>query len=99
MCRGSLDGEEACLPFTLPAKSLPGLVLLLEAERLAVEPTCNLWGFPGGAARETQAQHLGQGMPWSRHWQPTAVFLPGKSHGQRVLADCSPCGHEEPAHT
>ena len=21
--------------------------------------------------------------PWSRKWQPTPVFLPGKSHGQR----------------
>ena len=24
--------------------------------------------------------------PWSRKWQPTPVFLPGKSHGQRSLA-------------
>ena len=24
--------------------------------------------------------------PWSRKWQPTTVFLPGKSHGQRSLA-------------
>ena len=23
------------------------------------------------------------------------VFLPGKSHGQRVLAGCSPWGHKE----
>ena len=25
--------------------------------------------------------------PWRREWQPTAVFLPGESHGQRSLAD------------
>ena len=25
-------------------------------------------------------------MPWRREWQPTPVFLPGKSHGQRNLA-------------
>ena len=25
-------------------------------------------------------------IPWSRKWQPTLVFLPGKSHGQRSLA-------------
>ena len=25
-------------------------------------------------------------MPWRRKWQPMAVFLPGKSHGQRSLA-------------
>ena len=25
-------------------------------------------------------------IPWSRKWQPTPVFLPGKFHGQRKLA-------------
>ena len=24
--------------------------------------------------------------PWRREWQPTPVFLPGESHGQRSLA-------------
>ena len=24
-------------------------------------------------------------IPWSRKWQPTTVFLPGKFHGQRSL--------------
>ena len=24
-------------------------------------------------------------IPWKRKWQPTPVFLPGKSHGQRSL--------------
>jgi len=28
--------------------------------------------------------------PWRRAWQPTPVFLPGKSHGQRSLAVYSP---------
>ena len=28
--------------------------------------------------------------PWSRKWQPTPVFLPGKSHGQRSLVGHSP---------
>ena len=32
---------------------------------------------------------------WGRKWQPTAVFLPGKSHGQRSLAGYSPWGHKE----
>ena len=26
-------------------------------------------------------------IPWRRAWQPTPVFLPGASHGQRSLAD------------
>ena len=34
-------------------------------------------------------------IPWRRAWQPTPVFLPGKSHGQRNLAGCSPWGHTE----
>ena len=32
---------------------------------------------------------------WRREWQPTPVFLPGKSHGQRSLAGCSPQGGKE----
>ena len=27
---------------------------------------------------------------WSRKWQPTPVFLPGESHGQRSLAGYNP---------
>ena len=34
-------------------------------------------------------------IPWKRAWQPTAVFLPGKSHGQRSLAGYSPWGRKE----
>ena len=30
-----------------------------------------------------------------RKWQPTLVFLPGKSHGQRSLVGCSPWGCKE----
>ena len=32
---------------------------------------------------------------WRRHWHPTPVLLPGKSHGRRSLVGCSPWGHEE----
>ena len=34
--------------------------------------------------------------PWRRAWQPTPVFLPGKSHGQRSLAGYSPWGCTDP---
>ena len=30
------------------------------------------------------------GDSWRRQWQPTLVFLTGKSHGQRSLWGCSP---------
>ena len=33
--------------------------------------------------------------PWRRAWQPTQVFLPGESHGQRSLAGYSPWGAKE----
>ena len=32
---------------------------------------------------------------WRTEWQPTPVFLPGKSHGQRNLAGYSPQGSKE----
>ena len=32
---------------------------------------------------------------WRRKWQPTPVFLPGKSHGQRSLEGYSPWGLKE----
>ena len=32
---------------------------------------------------------------WRRKWQPTPVFLPGESHGQRSLVGCSPWGRTE----
>ena len=34
-------------------------------------------------------------IPWRRKWQPSLVFLPGESHGQRSLAGYSPWGCEE----
>ena len=56
-----------------------------------------LMGFPGGASGEEPAcqcrRHKRLGfypwigkIPWRRKWQPTPVFLPGKFHGQRILA-------------
>ena len=32
---------------------------------------------------------------WRRQWPPTPVLLPGKSHGQRSLAGCTPWGRKE----
>ena len=34
-------------------------------------------------------------IPWSRKWQPTPLFLPGRFHGQRSLVGYSPWGHKE----
>ena len=58
-------------------------------------------GFSGGSdskknlpiMQETQVGSLGQEDPWRRKWQPTPVFLPGKSQVQRSLAGYSPWAH------
>ena len=61
-------------------------------------------GFPGGARGKEPAcqcrRHKRCGfdpwigkIPWRRAWQPTPVFLPGESHGQRSLEGYSPWGH------
>ena len=58
-------------------------------------------GFPGGASGEEPAcqcrRHKRHGLsvwvrkiPWRKVQQPTPVFLPGQSRGQRSLADYSP---------
>ena len=37
--------------------------------------------------------------PWRKKWQPIPVLLPGKSHGQRSLVDCSSWGHKRVEHS
>ena len=34
-------------------------------------------------------------IPWRRKWQPTPVFLPGESHGQKSPVGYSPRGQKE----
>ena len=46
---------------------------------------------------ETQVKSLQ--LPWRSKWQPTAIFLPGESHGQRGQVGYSPWGHKESAMT
>ena len=48
--------------------------------------------------QETQVQSLGWEDLLEKEWQPTPVFLPGKSHGQRILAGYSPRGHKRVGH-
>ena len=63
-------------------------------------------GFPGGASGKEPACRwrtherlsfspwVGK-ILWSRKWQPTPVFLPGKFNGQRSLAGYSTWGCKE----
>ena len=43
----------------------------------------------------TQVQSPVGKIPWRRTWQPTPVFLPGESHGQRSVVGYSLQGHQE----
>ena len=62
-------------------------------------------GFPGGTvvknlpanAGPTGCADLipGQEYPLEMEMQPNPIFLPGKSHGQRILADYNPCDLKE----
>ena len=62
-------------------------------------------GFPGSpvvknlpAVQETQESRVQSWVgkiPWRRAWQPTPVFLPGESLGQRSPEGYSPWGHKE----
>ena len=47
------------------------------------------------AIQETQVQSLGREYTLEEEMQPTPVFLPVKSHGQRSLVGYNPWGHKE----
>ena len=50
---------------------------------------------PANAGRRPEFDPWVKKILWRRKWQPTPVFLPGESHGQRSLAGYSPWGHRE----
>ena len=52
---------------------------------------------PANAGNKREARSVpGSGRsPWRRALQPTPVFLPRESQGQRSLADSGPYGHKE----
>ena len=56
-------------------------------------------GFPSGSSGKESGCNAGDTedtdsipIPWRRKWQPTPVFLPGKSHGERSLVGYRPWG-------
>ena len=70
--------------------SLPGM----SADFKQQAKKTKLGGFPGGPVGKNPPAKVGDTgsipgsgkIPWTRAWQPTAIFLPGESHGQRSLA-------------
>ena len=72
----------------------------------SLKTPCQVKGFPGGTSgkepiyqcRKNKKHRFNpwvRKIPWRRSWQPTPVFLPGASHGQRSLAGYSPWGRKE----
>ena len=68
--------------------------------RHSVSSSHIITSFPGGTVIKNLPTNAGNTkpwfdpwvgkIPWSRKWQPTPVFLPGKFHGRRSLASYSP---------
>ena len=66
-------------------------------------PTPAFMGFPGGSNGKESTCNSGElglipglgKIAWRRAWQPTPVFLPEESHGQRSLVGYSPWTHKE----
>ena len=71
-----------------------------------IQATVILVGFPGAASdkepgcqcrrrKRLRFDPWVRKIPWRREWEPTPVFLPGDSHGQRSLVNCRPWGRKE----
>ena len=84
-----------------------GNYLAAESPALSL-PECNLSKLKGQKRNHPHPQELSANdwedsvykhptakIPWRRKWQPTPIFLPGKSRGQRSLAGYSPWSRKE----
>ena len=67
------------------------LMLILVLVVVRVTLTYNFTICPSSFTKKKKL--FKEGANWRRKWQPTPVFLPGKVHGQRSLAGCSPWGY------
>ena len=109
MCRASLPPilnwvEINLLSFIISQNILFKTSYFSKRTAFKIEKQC--MGFSGGAVVEGSACQwrrcrrtefdpwLGK-IPCKRKWQPTPVFLPEKSHGQRSLAGYSQWVHKE----
>ena len=97
------------LSLSLPSKYVCGLLILSWEKAMAphsstVARKIPWMEEPGGlqSMGSLRVRHnwvtsfsLSTFMHWRRKWQPTPVFLPGESRGQRSLVGCSPWGRTE----
>ena len=79
----------------LQSKGLSSITTIQRRQFFSAQPSL---GFPRALGRiRLQCERPGFDpwvgkIPWRRAWQPTPVFLPGESHGQRSLAGYIPRG-------
>ena len=74
--------------------------------KLLIDATNCVTGLPwwlNGTESACQCRRSGfnpwvRKIPWRRKWQPTSIFLSGKSQGQRSLAGYSPWGGRRVGH-
>ena len=92
-------------PWRTESASEECMWILLTALNIFIIP-CAVFGLPrwrsgkDSACQCKRLKRLGfnlwvRKIPWRRKWQPTPVFLLGKSHGQRRLVSYSPWDHKE----
>ena len=81
-----LSSHHACCqkhPLVLSSQAVNGLARCHSGEESACQCSfCKRCGFEPWVRK----------IPWSKKWQPTPLFLPKKSHGERKLAGYSPWG-------
>ena len=84
VCAPSFYGFPCCLQQDVPSFGASQVVLVVK-------------NLPANAGRHKRCGFDPQvrKIPWKRTWQPTPVFLPGLSLGQRSLAGYSPWGCKE----
>ena len=80
LTRWTFDGKVMFLLFNMLSRLVPWWL-----RRLSVCLQCGRPWFDSWVGK----------IPWRRKWQPTPVFLLGKSHGQRSLVGCNPWGLKE----
>ena len=78
------------LTITLWVNTVIILILGLPRWDSGEESACQCWWY-----RRHGFDPWVRKIPWRRKWQPTPVFLPGESHGQRSLVGYSPWGRKE----
>ena len=81
LLRNWQTGIRAAALFDISASSVPASQVALSGK----EPTCHC-----KRVKKHRFNPWVEKIPWRRKRKPTPVFLPGKSHGQRSLADVSP---------